>query len=126
MKPVSDSLKRIYTRKMCTDIEDFDFAISECKRIADLYGWTPALRRRLASLGRGLEALKSVTDLQGDILEQIKTMPRNEASHNFLCKRMSMPSIAVFAACLSLMKKGIIRTRSEGNRYSPTVYVLVK
>mgnify|MGYP005610511137 FL=1 len=43
-------LNKVYKANQCCDTSDLEYAINEVKRIARRYGWTPALRARLASL----------------------------------------------------------------------------
>jgi len=43
-------LSKVYKANQCCDAPDFEYAISEVKRIAHKYGWTPALRARIVSL----------------------------------------------------------------------------
>jgi hypothetical protein len=43
-------LSKVYKANQCCDASDFEYAISEVKRIAHKYGWNAALRRRLVSL----------------------------------------------------------------------------
>ncbi len=50
-------LKNIYTAKQCSDMSDCNYAISEVLRIAHTYGWSPALRSRLASLSKKLSSI---------------------------------------------------------------------
>jgi len=52
MSPVSHRLRQIYTAKMCADLKDVEFAMGESRALAARYGYTPAIRRRLASLSR--------------------------------------------------------------------------
>lgn len=55
--PISESLKHVYRADQCTDLSDVDFAISEVKRIAKEWHYTPALRNRLNSLEKRKETL---------------------------------------------------------------------
>jgi hypothetical protein len=43
-------LSQVYKANQCCDASDFQYAMDEVKRIAHKYGWTPALRARMASL----------------------------------------------------------------------------
>jgi hypothetical protein len=43
-------LRKVYKANQCCDPSDFEYAISEVKRIAHKYGWTPSLRARFVSL----------------------------------------------------------------------------
>jgi len=52
MSPITHRLKQIYTAKMCTDLKDVNLAMREARLLAARYGYTPAIRRRLASLSR--------------------------------------------------------------------------
>ncbi len=125
MKPQTEELKRIYTRQMCADENDFVFAIKECKRIADSWGWTPALIRRAVSLDNGLKKLKSTSQLQENILDKINESRLNEMSLNSLSKELKKPSIAVFVAAQVLVKKGILKTRVDRHsRYAPTIFMM--
>lgn len=45
-------LRKVYKANQCTDAADVQYAIAEVTRIAAVYGWTPALRARMASLFR--------------------------------------------------------------------------
>jgi hypothetical protein len=45
-------LRKVYKANQCCDASDFEYAISEVKRIAHKYGWTPSLRARFVSLER--------------------------------------------------------------------------
>jgi hypothetical protein len=45
-------LSKVYKANQCSDASDFEYAISEVKRIAHKYGWTPAVRARFVSLER--------------------------------------------------------------------------
>jgi len=43
-------LSKVYKAHQCCDASDVQYAIGEVKRIANKYGWSIALSKRLASL----------------------------------------------------------------------------
>lgn len=46
----SIELSKVYKANQCCDAADVQYAIAEVKRIANKYGWSIALCKRLASL----------------------------------------------------------------------------
>jgi hypothetical protein len=60
MKTLKEKLSLVYKAKDCTDLRDVDTAIVGVYRLVIIYGWTPALRRRMASLTKKKRKLRII------------------------------------------------------------------
>lgn len=58
---VSELLSKVYKAKDCTDVNDVEFALSECWNIYGRYGTSRALMNRINSLDTKRIKLKSKT-----------------------------------------------------------------